>query len=136
MTHSRRAQLLGMRSTQRSDLPGASAPPLHVRHPEGLMLLQPGPHMPARRANQESSLRAFPQAQPSEALELVQQREAHRPQPIAIEEIGRKPKSKEDFLRFFDEWMSEPDEMGEEWWARFDEDLKAHRLHFPERELP
>lgn len=96
------------------------------------MLVQPGPRMPARKANQEP-VSAFPQAQPSEALELVQQREAHRPE---IVELGRKPRSKQDFLKFLDEWMSEPDEMGEEWWAHFDEDLKAHRLHFPERELP
>jgi hypothetical protein len=133
MTHTRQAQLLGMGSTQRSDIPRPSGPPLHIQQPEGLTVLQPGSRMPARRANQEPSVSVFPQAQPSEALELAQQREAHRP---PIVEIGRKPRSKQDFLKFFDEWMSEPDEMGEEWWARFDEDLKAHRLHFPERELP
>ncbi len=132
MTHSRQAQLLGMRSTQRSDIPGATVPPLHVQRPEGLMLLQPGPRMPARRAKQEPSVSAFPQAQLSEGVELAQQQEAHRP----LSTPGREPLSKnEEILALLDEWMKEPDDMGEEWWAKFDEELKANRMNFPERDL-
>jgi hypothetical protein len=97
------------------------------------MLLQPGPRMPAQRAKQEPSVSAFPQAQLSEGVELAQQREAHQP----LSTPGREPLSKnEEILAFLDEWMKEPDELGAEWWARFDEELAAQRLNFPERELP
>jgi hypothetical protein len=45
-----------------------------------------------------------------------------------------KPRSKnEEILALLDVWTREPDEMGEEWWRQFDEDLQAQRLNFPER---
>ncbi|HWN66356.1 MAG TPA: hypothetical protein VNM90_01890 [Haliangium sp.] len=132
MTYSRQAQLLGMGNTQRSDIPGAPTPPFHIHQPEGIVSLQPGPRMPMRKVNYRP-VSAFPQAQPSETLELVQRPEMHRQQSAP----AREPLSKnEEILAFLDEWMKEPDELGEEWWARFDEELKAQRLNIPERELP
>jgi hypothetical protein len=89
--------------------------------------------MPALRSDRQSFASAFPQAQPGDVPELARPREAQAQQ---SREVARKPMSKEEFLAFLDEWMSEPDDLGEEWWARFDEELKAHRLHFPDRDLP
>lgn len=33
-------------------------------------------------------------------------------------------------LALLDEWMSEPDDLGEDWWAEFEMDLREHRLAF------
>lgn len=139
MTHSRQAQLLGMGSTQRSDIPRPSAPPLHVQQPEGLLLLQPGPRMPARRANQNPSVSAFAQTSPTGGLALMQYHDMQRQQsaPESERAPAREPLSKnEEILALLEEWKKEPDELGAEWWAKFDEELKANRLNFPERELP
>jgi hypothetical protein len=136
MIASRRGQVLDSSRTQQLDRPRQPMPSPGSRQASGLVSQWLGPRMPARRASQEPTVSAFPQAQPPEAFELTQQREAHRQQHVERLEGDRKPRSKQEFLTFFDEWMSEPDDMGEEWWARFDEELKANRLQFPERELP
>jgi hypothetical protein len=76
---------------------------------------------------------ASPQTQPSEVNAPAPQPDAHGEQSASAHE----PLSKnQEILAFLDEWMKEPDELGPEWWARFDEELKATRLHFPERDLP
>lgn len=33
-------------------------------------------------------------------------------------------------LALLDEWMSEPDDLGEDWWAEFEKELREHRLAF------
>jgi len=33
-------------------------------------------------------------------------------------------------LALLDEWMSEPDDLGGNWWAEFEKDLREHRLAF------
>lgn len=49
----------------------------------------------------------------------------------------REPASKnEEILALLDQWAREPDDRGAEWWASFDEELKANRFRFIARELP
>lgn len=31
-------------------------------------------------------------------------------------------------LRLLDEWLSEPDDLGDEWWDAFERELRDHRL--------
>ena len=31
-------------------------------------------------------------------------------------------------IKLLDEWMSKPDDMGEEWWAEFEKDLRENRF--------
>ena len=35
-------------------------------------------------------------------------------------------------LALIEEWLSEPDDLGEEWWDSFEQDLKKYRLSFRE----
>jgi hypothetical protein len=89
--------------------------------------------MPARRASQQTFVSTFSQPHVAETLEQVERQPASL-QPGVHEQ--RKPKSKEEFLAFLDQWMSEPDDLGQEWWDSFDDELEANRLRFPERDLP
>lgn len=120
-------------STQRSEPAGR---PLYIQVQgsqavSGLGGQWAGPRMPARRAAPPMSMSAFRQAPPAEVLELAQLREEHLQQSMPT------PRSKnQEILELLDEWSREPDDLGDEWWEQFDEDLKTHRFRFPERELP
>jgi len=50
--------------------------------------------------------------------------------------LGQEPLRPENraLLEFLKEWMSTPDDMGEEWWEQFEQELRSNRLSF-RREL-
>jgi hypothetical protein len=49
----------------------------------------------------------------------------------------REPASKnEEILALLDQWTREPDDLGADWWASFDQELKANRFRSIARELP
>jgi len=50
--------------------------------------------------------------------------------------LGQEPLRPENraLLEFLREWMSTPDDMGEEWWEQFEQELRSNRLSF-QREL-
>lgn len=138
MSNSRNDQALDMRSAQRIEVPRRPMPvhdvPRGASSLSGLasQWLGTRSRMPALRANQQTFGSTWPQPHSAEALQQAQRQTASSTQSVHGE---RKPRSKEEFLAFLDEWMSEPDGLGPEWWDDFDEELKANRLHFPERDL-
>lgn len=64
---------------------------------------------------------------------MAYQRQFHRRQ----DDAPREPASNnEAILALLDRWMQEPDDLGADWWASFDEELRTNRFHLPGRELP
>ena len=139
MSNSRNDQALDGRSAQRIEFPRRPMPvqdvPRDASSLSGIasQWLGTRSRMPARRAAQQTLGSTWAPQHSAEVLEQAQRQMSSLPQSVRGE---RKPRSKEAFLAFLDEWMSEPDNLGQEWWDDFDEELKANELHFPERDLP
>ena len=124
---------LDISSAQRIELPRRTMTPQIPPGLSGLATHSLGPRMPARRASPRIHASDFPQTSFTGGLALMQHHDMQRQQ-SAPESA---PLSKnEEILALLEEWKNEPDELGAEWWAKFDEELKANRLNFPERELP
>ena len=41
---------------------------------------------------------------------------------------GKMPPQNQRALALLEEWMSEPDDMSEEWWEEFERELREHRF--------
>jgi hypothetical protein len=64
---------------------------------------------------------------------MAYQGNVHR---LRDEAPGQPGSNNERILALLDQWMQEPDDLGAEWWASFDEELRANRSRSPRQELP
>ena len=55
----------------------------------------------------------------------------YRFQSAALHDVGLRPQN-QCALALLRDWLAEPDELGEAWWAEFEQDLQHHRLAFRE----
>ena len=122
---------LGSPSAQRIDARGPRFRSPESGIPPGLATQWLGPPMPARRAA-PSSQASFPgQSESAEVVELQKQRQSYLQRTLPALDL---PSRNRRALALIDEWMREPDDLGEDWWADFESELEAQRLRMPEQE--
>lgn len=54
-------------------------------------------------------------------------------QSLALPEAGLRPQNRRA-LALLEAWMAEPDDLGNEWWDAFEQDLQLHRFSLREIE--
>lgn len=131
MIYERQCQPLGTANAQRIERPRPRLFTQPATAPSALASQWLGPRLPPRRAGPRAHVSATAQARPESALALTRSGRIQQ-----AELIGKPTSRNQELLMFLDEWMREPDDMGADWWAAFDEELEEHRLRIVERDLP